>query len=224
MAANGTNKWRKSDTALALGLARGLSVKVAAESANLSQRTAQRRLANVEFRALIDSIRTQMLSEATGKLTDIGLLAVQTLEHIALPAFNEADDLHYSATLAFQRVDFVQMTGPSLRPAGRRGGGPAGPAPRYPAPDPGRRRPGSPAQLSGTSIPVNRGRVPPALTGPELGAVDGGSSYVAIRPGAVAIITGWLRCAEPRPDYIVTGPGRRAGGAPEQPDELNSRC
>ena len=129
MAANGTNKWRKSDTALALGLARGLSVKVAAESANLSQRTAQRRLANVEFRALIDSIRTQMLSEATGKLTDIGLLAVQTLEHIALPAFNEADDLHYSATLAFQRVDFVQMTGPSLRPAGRRGGGPAGPAP-----------------------------------------------------------------------------------------------
>ena len=30
-----------------------------------------------------------------------------SLRDIALPAFNEADDLHYSATLAFQRVDFV---------------------------------------------------------------------------------------------------------------------
>jgi len=102
-------------------------------------------------------------------------------------------------------------SGPSLRPAG--------PVPRYPAPDPGRRRPGSPAPGRG-----NRDRVPRALIGPVLGAVDGGSSYVAIRPGAVAIITGWLRCAGRRPDYIVTGPGRRAGGAPEQPDELSSRC
>ena len=30
-----------------------------------------------------------------------------SLRDIALPAFNEADDLHYSATLTFQRVDFV---------------------------------------------------------------------------------------------------------------------
>ena len=51
------------------------------------------------------------------------------------------------------------------------------------------------------------GRVPRALTGPVLEAVDGGSSYVAIRPGAVTMITGWLRCAG-RP-----GPAGRA----EQP-------
>jgi len=46
-----------------------------------------------------------------------------SLRAIALPAFNEADDLHYSATLAFQRVDFVHpfdQPGPGRNRTGTR--------------------------------------------------------------------------------------------------------
>jgi AcrR family transcriptional regulator len=68
------------DDSFALSVASGTSVREAAASAGLSERTAYRRLQDKEFRRRVSEIRTSFLSEAVGRLTEAANEAVSTLK------------------------------------------------------------------------------------------------------------------------------------------------
>jgi hypothetical protein len=74
---------RKRDTTrdalLIAGLARGLSVKRAAERAGVNVRTAFRRLENPEFQAQVSRARGQLHSRVAGLLAAGGIRAVKAL-------------------------------------------------------------------------------------------------------------------------------------------------
>lgn len=68
-----------SDDQLAVALASGSSVREAASQADVSERTAFRRLNELAFRKRVDEIRRVALEEAIGKLSAAGSSAVDTM-------------------------------------------------------------------------------------------------------------------------------------------------
>lgn len=64
----GNDRVRKGDDALALGIARGLSVAEACRDAGLGERTGRRRLEDRAFRRRVYELRGQIISTAVGRL------------------------------------------------------------------------------------------------------------------------------------------------------------
>lgn len=80
---------RAADTLLISSLASGLTVAGAAKAANVSERTAFRRLRRPEFRSAIATARTEMTERATALLTDLSTSAATALGEL-LKADSEA--------------------------------------------------------------------------------------------------------------------------------------
>lgn len=77
------------DEVLLLHLAAGKSVRTAARLANVSERTAFRRLEDVAFKARIQEIRASMMGRASGKLASGAVSAAAALIRL-LRSQNEA--------------------------------------------------------------------------------------------------------------------------------------
>jgi len=67
---------------LVLGLARGLSVRAAATASGYSERQAHRKVADPEFRRKVSEMRTRLVDQAVGLLTDANVAAVETLRSL----------------------------------------------------------------------------------------------------------------------------------------------
>jgi hypothetical protein len=89
---------RKGETALALALAGGQTVRDAAAAAGLGERTATRRVADPEFRLRVAELRAEMVARATGQLADGMAAAVATLRRL-LDAKSESIQLGAARTL-----------------------------------------------------------------------------------------------------------------------------
>jgi hypothetical protein len=70
------------DDAVLMVLAAGGSPAAAATQAGCSERTVRRRLQDAAFRRLVEERRTQMISDAVGRLSCIGVLAADTLHQL----------------------------------------------------------------------------------------------------------------------------------------------
>jgi hypothetical protein len=79
MAAGGR---KSADEALALALASGLTVEVAADQAGVSPRTAYRRRADPDFCRRVAELQAEMVQRALGKLADGAAAAVDTLRNL----------------------------------------------------------------------------------------------------------------------------------------------
>lgn len=73
------NTRHTADNALMTALAAGQTVESAAHTANISVRTAYRRLADPVFAARLDELREQIVRQAATLLTNASVGAVQTL-------------------------------------------------------------------------------------------------------------------------------------------------
>ncbi|MHB1424906.1 MAG: hypothetical protein ACYC3I_17175 [Gemmataceae bacterium] len=67
MAENGR---RKRDDALMLALASGQTIREAAQTAGVAERTASRRMSETDFRRRVAELRREMISRAMGRLAD----------------------------------------------------------------------------------------------------------------------------------------------------------
>jgi len=72
----------KRDDALVFAVARGLTVRQAAEEAGLGERTAHRRLADPEFRRRVSAVRGELMEQAGGRLSDAATQAVDVLRKL----------------------------------------------------------------------------------------------------------------------------------------------
>lgn len=91
---------------LALALASGQNVPQAAKSAEISERTAFRRLKEPEFLARVRQARLDMWERAVGQLTDASNLAVETL--VALLGESNAPSIRLRA------ASQILVSGPKL--------------------------------------------------------------------------------------------------------------
>jgi hypothetical protein len=73
---------RKADAALLVALAAGQTVRDAAQSAGLGERTATRRVADPEFRRRVYELRAEMVGQALGKMADGMTEAADTLRKL----------------------------------------------------------------------------------------------------------------------------------------------
>jgi len=73
---------KKGTSALLVGLAAGQTVRDAAQSAGISERTAGRRTANPDFRRRLTELRAEMVGRALGKLADAAADAVEMLRKL----------------------------------------------------------------------------------------------------------------------------------------------
>jgi molybdenum-dependent DNA-binding transcriptional regulator ModE len=91
------NDNQKGDLALLTALAAGSSIKDAAKVAGISERTAHRRLEDLEFQERIAELRTQLLSKAVGRLTDATTEAADTMRSLLQ---SKSDSVRLSAARA----------------------------------------------------------------------------------------------------------------------------
>ncbi len=77
MADNGR---QKGDAALLVALASGQTVRDAAQAADISERTAHRRLEDAAFRRRVADVRADMVARSVGMLADASSEAVATLK------------------------------------------------------------------------------------------------------------------------------------------------
>ncbi len=99
MAGNGK---KNCDFALAFALASGLGVSAAARKAEISVRTARRRLRDPTFRAQVDRLRCELVQRAAGRLAALGGLAVAELKRLIRDGKSDAVKLgSVRATLDF---------------------------------------------------------------------------------------------------------------------------
>jgi hypothetical protein len=73
---------RNADEALALAVASGQSLRDAAATAALSERTAARRWANLAFRQRVTELRADMVQRALGRTADSMTEAADTLRQL----------------------------------------------------------------------------------------------------------------------------------------------
>jgi hypothetical protein len=73
---------RKGDGTLLLALAAGQTVRDAARTAGIGERTATRRLADPEFRRRVAELRAEMVSRALGQMADGMADAAGTLRNL----------------------------------------------------------------------------------------------------------------------------------------------
>jgi hypothetical protein len=89
---------RKGDDALLLALATGETVRDAARSAGIGERTATRRVADPDFRRRITEIRAAMIGRALGRLAD-GMVEAADMLRRLLDAQSENVRLGAARTL-----------------------------------------------------------------------------------------------------------------------------
>jgi hypothetical protein len=97
---------------LALALAAGLGVCAAAEKANLSRKTAQRKLGDSDFRRLVADMRDELIGRALGRLADNMTLASEEIAAL-LKAENPALRLRAARamlTFGLRLRDSVELT------------------------------------------------------------------------------------------------------------------
>ena len=70
---------KNADETLALALACGATVEIAAQKAGVSRRTAHRRLKDADFQELLKGLKAEMVERAGGTLTAAGMEAIKTL-------------------------------------------------------------------------------------------------------------------------------------------------
>ena len=80
MVKNGRKK--RNDDALALSIACGSSLRVAAKENGFGERTAWRRLNDPEFRARVDAIRAAIVDQGIGKIVEAITEAADTLRDL----------------------------------------------------------------------------------------------------------------------------------------------
>ncbi len=68
--------------ALVLALARGLTVRQAAQEAGVGERTTHRRLDDPEFRRRVSAVRGELMERACGRLSDAATKAVDVLREL----------------------------------------------------------------------------------------------------------------------------------------------
>jgi hypothetical protein len=73
---------RKGDAALLLALAAGQTIRDAARSSGLGERTATRRVADASFRRRVTELRAEMIGQALGKMADGMTEAADTLRRL----------------------------------------------------------------------------------------------------------------------------------------------
>ncbi|HEX3314943.1 MAG TPA: hypothetical protein VHR72_08640 [Gemmataceae bacterium] len=73
---------RNADDRLILELAAGRTAAEAAKAAHVSPRTVSRRMQDEAFRSRVSAVRGEMLARALGRLADISVKAVATLEKL----------------------------------------------------------------------------------------------------------------------------------------------
>jgi hypothetical protein len=88
MAENGRRK--KGDAAFLLALAAGQTVRDAARSAGIGERTATRRVADPKFRHHVGELRSEMVARALGKMADGMAEAAETLRALLAPGTRPA--------------------------------------------------------------------------------------------------------------------------------------
>jgi hypothetical protein len=98
MAENGR---RKGETALLLALAAGQTVRDAAQTAGIGERTATRRVADLEFRRQISRLQAEMLSRAQGRLADAATEAADTFRTLL---HAEAESVRLAAARAIPEL------------------------------------------------------------------------------------------------------------------------
>jgi hypothetical protein len=108
---------RQADAKLAAGLARGLSVRRAAERAGISRRTAFRRLAEPHFRALVVEKRVALLNRSLGVLASAQTESFHFLKWLVKEGFAaDGDDLLKYRELGCQAAKFLtKLATPPLR-------------------------------------------------------------------------------------------------------------
>jgi AcrR family transcriptional regulator len=83
VAHRGSHRGRSNaDAALLAALASGATVRDAAKSAGVAERTVYRRLDDPEFRRRVDSTRAEMVSQAVARLSAAATEAVDTLRDL----------------------------------------------------------------------------------------------------------------------------------------------
>jgi hypothetical protein len=103
------NGRKAADDALILALATGVSVPAAAQRAEVSERTAYRRLQDPAFRCRVTETRTALFAEAVGRLASLAGRAADTLGDL-LASASDMVKLHAAKS--------VLELGPKLREAG----------------------------------------------------------------------------------------------------------
>src|SRR5262245_32571470 len=98
MAENGR---RKGDDALLLALAGGLTVRDAAQAAGVGERTATRRLADLDFRRRVSQVRAAVVERALGKMADGMAEAADTLRGLLRA---EAESVRLGAARSIQEL------------------------------------------------------------------------------------------------------------------------
>jgi hypothetical protein len=93
----GTGK-KHCDESLITALASGASVPAAAAHAGICQKTVRRRLADAAFRAKVDEARAALVSAAVGRLSAVGVLAVDKVHELASNARSETVQLGAART------------------------------------------------------------------------------------------------------------------------------
>ena len=102
----------QGDEALLLALAGGQSVREAARTAGVSERTAFRRAADPDFRQAVGRARGELLVRAVGRLADAATAAADTLAALLAA---EAENVRLGAARAIldgalRGVEFVDLT------------------------------------------------------------------------------------------------------------------
>jgi hypothetical protein len=82
MTDNGRPRWRKGDDALLFALAAGQTIRDAAISAGLGEKTVYRRLANPAFRRRVADLRREMVAAAVGRLANAMAESADTLRSL----------------------------------------------------------------------------------------------------------------------------------------------
>ena len=100
---------RNADEALALAVASGQTLRDAAQTAGVGERTATRRMADADFRARVAQLRADMVQRSLGRLAD-GMGAAADKLRLLLAAASESVQLGASRSLIELGVKLREST------------------------------------------------------------------------------------------------------------------
>ncbi len=100
----GKTRQKPSDETLALALAGGATLRAAATQAGMSERTAQRRWADPEFRERVSVLRGELIGQASGVLANSMTVAALTLRAL-LVSDSELVKLHAARAIVSFGID-----------------------------------------------------------------------------------------------------------------------
>lgn len=98
MASKGRQK-RETDELLALALAAGGTLQAASQHAQISERTARRRMQDPAFRQLVTDTRSQLVERAVGRLAAVACQAADCLADLVAHGTTEAVRLNAAKSI-----------------------------------------------------------------------------------------------------------------------------